>query len=87
MEETIIRKLIELNNILAEWDPIGVGSHDSRYPYSEYIFYIKPIIEEFEKQKTIYPFLLELNNSLSRRLDKHSDIGEVASKIETVLKS
>jgi hypothetical protein len=69
MDENLIRKIIEVNNVLAEWDPIGIGGHDMRNPHIEYVQYINPILEDYHSKKSIYKYLISLKLSLAGGLD------------------
>jgi len=89
MDDNQVRKIIEVNNILAEWDPIGIGLHDIRYPHSEYIQYINSIFQVYESKESLFEYLIELKLSLAGGLDEsiREEIGEIAKNIEMILAS
>lgn len=87
MNKKEIKKVIAINSLLAEWDPLGCQLQDARYPYTEYDNYILPIIEAYEAGKPMYEHLIEMQLNLFGGLNKaiESEIKEVAKKIEIIL--
>ena len=80
-----IRLVIEINNALAEWDPIGSQTIDNRWPHSEYIGYVKPILEKYLQGQTIRSVLLELNLHSQLTTEQSAAIDVAAKTIEKML--
>jgi hypothetical protein len=87
MNDTDIKKVIAINSVLAEWDPLGCQLEDFRYPYTEYDKYIYPIIEVFKSGSSVYEYLIELKLNLFGGLNEElrNEIKEVAQKISHIL--
>lgn len=89
MNAKFVKKIIAINNILADWDPLGTQLIDVRYPFSEYENYILPIIETYESKESVFSYLVNLKLNLFGGLNKdlQDEIREVTIKIEKVLSS
>jgi hypothetical protein len=78
------RLVIEINNALAEWDPIGSQTIDDRLSHSEYIEYVKPILEKcFQGHSIRNIFELKLHSQFTTEQSAAIDIA--AKTIEAIL--
>jgi hypothetical protein len=75
----------EINNALAEWDPIGMRLSDKRWPFSEYINYIPSIINAFLTDGSIYEFLIGLNLNMGVNDEILESTFQASHKITTIL--
>ena len=76
----------EINQILAGWDPLGVGSHIS---YDEYSGYVPRIMRNIESKESLTSCLEDiLNNSLYAGYDNNNDEHKkmLATIVEKIMK-
>ncbi len=81
------RIIVELNNILAEWDPIGSQLVDLRWRYSEYIDYISKIIDAYLSGIALNDLLIDFNLSMGLNETNIVSIEKAANQIQYLLSS
>lgn len=83
--ETNSNIIIEINNALAGWDPIGMQLSDPRWPYNEYVKYIPRIINAYLDDIPMYGFLMDLNLNMGLNKEVIESTKIASYKINYVL--